>query len=131
MPARTRRKLAAVPAVPAGGLAGKVRESVGELALRSEDAAVAALAVEYAETIDRAAELARAAEALPYDPDTAVMVARLKTRVEAHTVMAEVGPKLLAALDALGATPKARAVVGKPASGGAKSKLAALREAGT
>lgn len=128
MPPRGRRKLASVPAAPAGGLAEKVRETVEKLQLQPEDVAVAALAVEYAVTIDNAAELARVAEALPFDPDTAAQVARLKTRVEAHAVMADVGPKLLAALDALGATPKARAAAGKPAPGGAKSKLATLRE---
>ena len=109
-------------------MAAKVRETVDKLELQPEDAAVAALAVEYGETIDRAAELADAAGALPYDPDTAAMVARLKARVEAHAVMAELGPKLLAALDAIQATPKARAAAGKPAPAGGKSKLTALRE---
>jgi len=128
VPPRSRRKIAAVPDVPAGGLARFVRETLEKLQLQPEDAAVSALAVEYAETIDNAAELAKAAEALPYDPDTAVMVARLKTRVDAHVVMVDLGPKLLAALDALGATPKARQVAGKPAPAGGKSKLTALRE---
>lgn len=128
MPPRNRRKLASVPAVPAGKMAGKVGETLEKLQLQPEDAAVSALAVEYAETIDNAAELAKAAEAVPYDPDTAAMVARLKTRVDAHVVMSELGPKLLAALTALGATPAARAAAGKPAPAGGKSKLTALRE---
>lgn len=109
-------------------MVGKVRETLDNLQIQPEDAGIAALAVEYADTIDRAADLAEAAANIPYDPDTAQMVARLKQRVEAHVVMAELGPKLLAALDALGATPKARAMAGKPPPAGQKSKLTALRD---
>jgi hypothetical protein len=109
-------------------MAGKVAETLGKLALQPEDAALAALAVRYGETIDEAAVLAAAAAAVPFDPDTAVQVARLRQRVEAHVVMADLGPKLLAALDALGATPKARAAAGKPPPPGAASKLTQLRE---
>lgn len=123
----TRSRSRAVPAAPPGKLAEKVRETLGQLSLQPEDAAVQALAVEYAETIDRAAELAEKAAEIPYDPDTAQMVARLKQRVDAHVVMADLGPKLLAALDALGATPKARAATGKPAPPSGPSRLAALR----
>lgn len=104
-----------------------VRESVGHLELLPEDAGIAALAVEYAETMDRAAALSTDLANVPYDDDTAQIVARLRTRVEAHAVVAEVGPKLQSALDALGATPKARAQVLKPASGGGTSKLTQLR----
>lgn len=105
-----------------------VRDSLATLELRPEDAAIKALAVQYAETIDRAAELAELAADVPYDPDTAAQVARLRQRVEAHVVMVEVGPKLQAALDALGATPKARAAVAKPKPpGAAASRLTALR----
>lgn len=130
-PSRSRRPKA-VPDLPPGPdpLAVSVRQAVGELDLRPEDVAVAALAVEYAETIDRAAVLAQLAADVPYDDDTAAMVSRLKQRVDAHAVMADVGPKLLAALDALGATPKARAAAGRPAPAAGKSRLAAFREEG-
>ncbi|MDN5932997.1 MAG: hypothetical protein L0I24_18350 [Pseudonocardia sp.] len=105
-----------------------VRESVGKLELRPEDVGISVLAVRYARTIDDAAELAEQAARMPYDPDTAVQLARLRQRVEAHTVMVEVGPKLQAALDALGATPKARAQVLKPtAPGSPRSALSQLR----
>ncbi|MEU7817070.1 hypothetical protein [Pseudonocardia sp. NPDC049154] len=124
-----KRQIRAVPTPKGAKLTESVRETVEKLTLNPEDVAVAQLAVEYAETIERAADLAEEAANLPYDPDTAVMVARLKQRVEAHTVMADVGPKLLAALDALGATPKARAAAGKPAPASGGSALAKLRGA--
>lgn len=128
MTGRRRVRAVPAPAVPEK-LADKVRQTLGELKLQPEDVAVSALAVEYAQTVDNAAQLADEAARLPYDPDTAVQVARLKARVDAHQVMVDVGPRLLAALDALGATPKARSVAGKPAPAGGKSKLTALREA--
>jgi hypothetical protein len=132
VPARTRKpRLAAVPAPALGKVAQSVAETLEKLDLQPEDVAIAQLSREYAATIDNAATLAKAAADLPYDPDTAVMVARLKTRVEAHVVVVEVGPKLLAALDALGATPKSRQLAGKPAPAGGKSALTALREAGS
>jgi len=105
-----------------------VRETLEELKLQPEDVAAAELAVQYAATMDRAAELADAAAEIPYDPDTAVMVSRLKARVDAHQVMVDLGPKLLSALESLGATPRARMVAGKPAPAGQKSKLTALRD---
>lgn len=105
-----------------------VRETLEKVQAAPEDAGVRALALRYGRTIDEARVLAEEAARLPYDPDTAVQVARLKTRVEAHTVMVDVGPKLLAALEALQATPRARTTAGKPAPAGAASKLAALRE---
>jgi hypothetical protein len=108
-------------------MAEKVRETLEKLATQPEDAAVRELALQMAEAIDNSAALAEVAAQLPYDPDTAVMVARLKTRVEAQQVMIDLGPKLLAALDALGATPKARAAAGKPPPAGATSKLNAMR----
>lgn len=127
MPGKSRLRSVARPAE--GEMTGKVRESLGHLELRPEDAGIAALAAGYAETMDRAAELAEAAAQAAYDPDTAVQVARLRQRVEAHVVMVDLGPKLLAALDALGATPKSRAQVLKPAPPGTgKSRLASLRD---
>lgn len=122
------RSLRAAPAPRDGEMAGKVRESLEKLELRPEDAGISALALRIARTMDDAAELAEAAAAMPYDPDTAQMVARLRQRVEAHTVVVDLAPKLQAALDALGATPKARAQVLKPtAPGSPTSKLSQLR----
>lgn len=128
MPPRGRRAVRAAPAPPPD-LVVRVREAIDalEAKLQPEDVAVAELALRYARTIEEAAELAAAAAEVPYDPDTAVQVQKLRQRVEAHQVMVDVGPKLLAALDALGATPKARATAGKPGQAGKKSALAALR----
>jgi hypothetical protein len=105
-----------------------VEETLGTLQLAPEDAAVARLALSYARTIDQAAAIAALAAKLPFDPDTAEAVEQLRKRVSAQATMGDLGPKLLAALDALGATPKARASAGKtPPAGAAVSKLAALR----
>lgn len=131
MPPRARsRKLAAVPAPAVGEMEQAVRETLRNVTESPEDAGVRALALRYGRTIDESRALADAAADLPYDPDTAVMVARLKQRVEAQAVVAELGPKLLATLDALQATPKARAVAGKPAPAAGQSKLSALRDEG-
>lgn len=111
-----------------------VEATLAELSLAPEDAALARLAEGYARTIDQAAAIAAAAQRIPYDEDTAEQVKKLAARVGAHVTMADLGPKLLAALDALGATPKARAVGGnpagkKPGTGGVLSPLAQLRKA--
>lgn len=107
------------------GLAHQVHKTLSELDLRPEDAAIASLAVEYAKTIDRAAVIAAQLARLPVTDDLAEEVRKLRAKVTAHATMADLGPKLQAALDALHATPKARASAGKtpPAKPG---KLAAL-----
>jgi hypothetical protein len=89
------------------GLAGNVRATLGALPLTDADAAVGALALRYAEVLDVA---------------TSAEVAS----VEHVKAMAEIGPKLLATLAALCATPAARArdVPAAPAG----SRLAALRD---
>lgn len=111
-----------------------VEATLKSLELAPEDEALARLAVGYARTIDQAAAIASAAQRIPYDPDTAEQVKKLAARVGAHATMADLGPKLLGALDALGATPKARAAGAKPggAKPGAKSSVSplnALRQA--
>lgn len=121
------RARTAIP--PSSTMAEKVAETLENLALQPEDAAVAALALKYAETLDRTAAIAAAAAKLPFDPDTAEAVEALKKRVAAVVAVSDLGPKLLASLDALGATPKARVTAGKPPLAGGKSKLSALREA--
>lgn len=122
------RKLAAVPAEPrVGTVTAGVLETLGKLELRPEDAALRTLAEEYARTIDRAAVIAAKAAALPTDPDTEEELRKLRARVSAQVTMSDLGPKLLAALVELQATPKARAAAGKPAPAGKTSKLHALR----
>lgn len=127
MPART-RTLASVPAPAPGKMAEKVRETVDKLDLQPEDVGIVAVAMEYAAAIDRAAAIAAAAAKIPFDPDTAEEVKKLRARVSQQVTVGDLGPKLLAALDALGATPKARASVGKPRPSSAKSRLNAMRE---
>jgi hypothetical protein len=122
------RKLAAVPdESKVGTMLAGVRETLDKLDLQPEDAALKALAEQYASTMDRAAAIAAKAASLPPDPDIMEELDRLRKRVSAQVTVSDVGPKLLAALDALGATPKARSAVGKPAPAGKTSKLAALR----
>lgn len=109
-----------------------VKAAVAALTLADEDAATVRLAQRYAATIDEAATLAYQLSMVEYDDEqTAQRVNALAKRVEAHAVMAELGPKLLVALEALGASPAARARMkgGGPASG--SSRLAALRAART
>jgi hypothetical protein len=85
-------------------IAPAVHEAIGQLPLRPEDHAAATLAQRYAAAIDDADDPQATLDAL--------------------------GPKLLATLDALGATPKARAQIMKGVSSGENpGKLAALRAA--
>ena len=126
-----RRRLESVKSDEKSGdtaaLAAKVAETLGALTLQPEDSALAAVAMEYARTIDRAAAIAARAAKLPPDPDIAEELANLRKRVSAQVTMSDLGPKLVAALDALTATPKARAAQGKPAGGNGPSRLAAMR----
>jgi hypothetical protein len=73
---------------------------------------VVKLAERYAAAIDQAAELAAAADQVHLDPDDPIghtQLAQLAAKVEAQAVLGALGPKLLAALQALQATPAARA----------------------
>lgn len=97
-------------------LAPAVAASVSALQLTDDrDAAVVRLAERYAAVIDLAANLAAEAERLlerldPEDDALALaQLAGLAIRVERQAVLEHLGPKLLAALQALQATPAARA----------------------
>lgn len=105
------------------GLGPQVAATLSHLELKPEDAAVAELAREYARTIDTARIIAAQLARMPVTEDNAEELAKLRAKVAAHSTMADIGPKLLAALDALGATPKARAAAKDqkpPAAGGGK-----------
>jgi hypothetical protein len=115
-------------------LAPVVEESIAALSIKPEDAAVVRLARRYAATIDAGRELAaligRAWDELePDDQDGRKRLAVIEAQLADRAVMADLGPKLLAALAALGATPAARlkAKGGEPARG--PSRLQILREA--
>lgn len=104
------------------------------------DRAAVRLAREYADAIDRAAHTAeaidalinRVTDALPWDDAQAIIseLHRLAVQVKAEAVLASLGPKLLATLDALMATPRAqRAGVKPPAAPTGKTALQLIREA--
>lgn len=110
-------------------------ETLGQLGLADSDAALVKLAERYAAAIDHAAELAAEADAIAegLDPDDLPgrqRLALLAAKVEGQTVLGNLGPKLLQALQALQATPQARA---KRRGGGGDragpNRLQALREA--
>jgi hypothetical protein len=86
-----------------------VHRTIAQLDLRPEDSAAATLAERYAETID----------------DTTC------NECGSHAdQLKELGPKLLTALESLGATPRARAAITKGgATGAGQGKLGALRAA--
>ena len=94
-------------------LAPAVAASVNALQLTDDrDATVVRLAERYAAQLDRAAELAAKADAIELDPDDRdgqLLLATLAAQVQAQQALATLGPKLLAALQALQATPAARA----------------------
>lgn len=110
-------------------IAPSVTETVAALALADEDAGAVKLAERYAAAIDDAADIAAALAAVPYDEDLYKRVAALEQRVRAQAVLAELGPKLLSALEALGATPRARTAALKGGGDkGGPSKLERARQ---
>jgi hypothetical protein len=109
-----------------------VVETVENLELQPEDVALAKLAERYAREIDGAsaagAQADKVLREVGDDPELAELVGALKAKLGARSAMENLGPKLLAVLDALGATPKARTSAGKGgAPRGTHSKLAAIR----
>lgn len=86
-------------------MSAAVAETVANLDLSAEDVAAVRLAQRYAAAIDAAGA-----------DDLVVVLDRL-------------GPKLVAVLDALGATPRARATLAKVPAPPVDSKLSALRSA--
>jgi hypothetical protein len=111
-----------------------VEETISCLELAPEDAGIAELAREYARTLDRAAAIAAAASKVMMslewdDMDAHDQIKQILKRVSAHASVSDIGPKLLTCLDALSATPKSRASVGKPpkSTSAAAGKLHMLR----
>lgn len=119
-------------------LAPAVAETLGALQLVAEDAAAARLASTYARALDRAGAIEaqadrvlRKADGEDGDPELYELVAALKAKLSAQTTLATIGPKLHDVLGSLGATPKARASLGKGGAPGGSGKLGKLREAAT
>lgn len=110
-------------------LSQAVADTTGHLPLTDQDKAAVRLAVQYAAAIDQTAALADQAAAIELDGDDVTgrrQLAALAKQVETQAVLAELGPKLLACLVELGATPKARAAL-KPTTAAEQSKLAEMR----
>lgn len=114
-------------------LAPAVDEALGALVLGREDQAAAQLARAYARQIDealRAEFLARQALELTEDPMTRAYIQELAAKVTAKELFDRLGPKLLAVLESLGATPWARArLKGGKIPDAPESNLAKLRKA--
>ena len=83
-----------------------VASTLDALALEDADAGAKRLAMTYAESLDS-----------------------VGSDQELAKVIGIVGPSLLKCLESLGATPKARAEIGKKVDGGGESQLAKLRAA--
>lgn len=118
-------------------MASAVADALTTLKRKPEDIALVRLVEQYAQTIDDAAEIAEQAALIePEDDNQAKRLQALARRVERQVVLAELGPKLQAGLESLGASPKARAAMqkGGPAGGrndagpdSKRSKLDALQ----
>lgn len=93
-------------------LAPAVEDALGALVLSREDSAAAQLARALARQIDealRAEYLARQALEQTEDPMARAYIQELAAKVAAKELLDRLAPKLLAVLEALGATPAARA----------------------
>lgn len=115
MPPRA-RSLAAVPD-PVGPMLTATRDTLKKLDAEPKDEGLRRLAEHYARAVDEARMIAVDARQLldasaKGDIDIPKrMLNALQKHAEATTVLTEVGPKLQAALEALGASPKARAQI--------------------
>lgn len=117
-------------------LAADLADALEAATLRPEDGATQALAVRYATLIDEAAPAAKYASALAWlageheadDAARARYVDTIRAALSEHSVMSDLGPKLLAALDALGMSPRARAALQKGAKTGDRSAPSRLDE---
>lgn len=117
-----------------------VNDAIAAQPADPRDAATAELARHYAALIDSAAPSAALAKAIdhldariPADPASADAWRKITAALAEHSVASDLGPKLLAALDALGLTPKARQAAGKaittPKPANPLDQLAAARAA--
>lgn len=117
--------------------AAAVAKTLDSLELQENDAATARLAEKYARELDDAQATAAQADKVlrrldsdEVDPETVELVSALRSKLAARTALESLGPKLLAVLDALGASPKSRAQAGRGVmKGGKGGRLAELRAA--
>lgn len=102
---------------PIMSLSDEIGTALAAATLKPEDGATRALAVQYAVLIDEAAPAGKYGKALAWlageieveadQRDRCVEIIRIA--LAEHTVASDLGPKLLAALEALGMSPRARA----------------------
>lgn len=89
--------------------------ALAHLMIEDRDKAAVQLARQYAELIDEATPASKYREplmiitqALPRDPQIEAAVRKVVDALSAHSVMSDLGPKLLAVLTSLGMTPAGR-----------------------
>lgn len=115
-------------------LAPAVEETLAALEPGQVDTAAVRLAQRYARDIDEASLITADLEpvlrdVMALDPALHDRLLKLAVRIERTAVLASLGPKLLAALEQLGATPAARARVKGGGGNAGPSRLGQLREA--
>jgi hypothetical protein len=110
--------------VQSHSLEESVRAAAATGAGADHDRAALDLALSYARLIDDAAPATALAKALdtvaphiPADPATADAWRKITAALAEHSAASDLGPKLLAALDALLLTPRARAAAKKAVTG--------------
>jgi hypothetical protein len=121
-------------------LEAAVEATLGALDLKPEDLALSRLSSRYAREMDQSAAVAAQADKVlrvvgrnqdEDDDKLYEMVSALKSKLSARSAIEQIGPKLQNALDALGATPKARKALTDGSKGvpSGPSRLSAFREA--
>ena len=118
-------------------LAPQVQATVDALKREPADAGAVQLAHMYARLIDQAVPDARYRDALAYletlvpadDTTGRRHLQRIIDALAEHSVASDLGPKLLAVLEQLGATPRGRSLIKPAAKGSAGGRLEALRAA--
>ena len=116
-----------------GPISEACEASLAAAGLETRDNAAAALVRRYSALMDDAARLAAEADQLwaeipPEDVTASRRLAKLEIQVQSQNVTSDLGPKLLAALTALGCTLAGRGAKGKDAPRAADPKRAAHDE---
>lgn len=114
-----------------GPMAQAVDTAIAAATLRPEDAGAVELVRRYAALIDAATpssvyarHIRAVARALDIeDRDAADSMRKIEEALAAHAVASDLGPKLLAALSALGLTVASRAAKGGESGGGISARL--------
>ncbi len=112
----------------------QVKQALQAAKIEPKDEATAELARHYAGLIDNAAPAAKYAEALGWldGIETNIRTEKLRliivTALSEHSSASDFGPKLLAALTALGMTSAAAGTVATPVNTGPNSPLDELRQ---